>query len=235
MMQNHSDTSDRHAAAFSDGRTPDNNLTPPPASTADSDRAPATAAESTGGTDRENTDLSGTPGTAVSGGAAPGTDARAPENDSAPLSGGVTETAEAGTGVWQTGEEISAAAGAETAAENGEGAETPAVDYADVAARDLEVLRRTFPACAEMDSLCRLENPLRYAQLRDLGLSPEEAYLATAHAHTHPDNRSHLTSSVPRAAAGGIGMTAAQLSAARELFEGLSDAELTRLYRRAMS
>lgn len=232
MMQNHSDTSGAFAAAFSDGRTPDSNMTPPPAHPADSDRTPATAAESTGGIDREDPGLSGT---AVSGGAAPGADVRAPENDSAPLSGGVTETAGTGTAVWQTGEEISAAAGAETAAENGEGAEAPPVDYADVAARDLEVLRRTFPACAEMDSLCRLENPLRYAQLRDLGLSPEEAYLATAHAHTHPDNRSHLTSSVPRAAAGGIGMTAAQLSAARELFEGLSDAELTRLYRRAMS
>ena len=226
MMQNHSDTSGAYAAAFSDGRTPDNNITPP-APTAGSDRTPATAAESTGGIGREDPGLSG--------GAAPGADVRAPDTGSAPLSGGVTETAETGTAVWHTGEEISAAAGAETAAENGEGAEAPAVDYADVAARDLEVLRRTFPACAEMDSLCRLENPLRYAQLRDLGLSPEEAYLATAHAHTHPDNRSHLTSSVPRAAAGGIGMTAAQLSAARELFEGLSDAELTRLYRRAMS
>jgi len=144
-----------------------------------------------------------------------------------PESGG-----DASAPVRQTGEKVGAAP--ETAAAEKEEA-PPAVDYAGVAAKDLETLRRTFPECAEMDSLCQLGNPLRYAQLRDLGLSPEEAYLATARPHTHPDNRSHLTSSVPRAAAGGIGMTAAQLSAARELFEGLSDAELTRLYRRALS
>ena len=123
----------------------------------------------------------------------------------------------------------------ETGDDKDKTAKPPAVDYAEVAAGDLEILRRTFPACAEMEDLCRLENPLRYAQLRDLGLTPEEAYLATTRRHVRPDNRSHLASSVPRAVSGGAGMTAAQLSAARELFEGLSDAELTRLYRRAVT
>lgn len=48
-----------------------------------------------------------------------------------------------------------------------------------------------------------------------------------------PDTRSHLTSSVPRtASAPRGGMSAAELHMARELFSGLSDAQIHRLYKK---
>ena len=111
-------------------------------------------------------------------------------------------------------------------------AEAPRTDYADLAAQDMAALRRAFPECMDMEGLWQLERPLRYAELRDMGLSPEEAYLATTHRHPAYDNRRHLQSSVPRAAAGPAGMSASEMAAARELFEGLTDAELSALYRR---
>ncbi len=111
-------------------------------------------------------------------------------------------------------------------------AEAPQTDYADLAAQDMAALRRAFPECTDMEGLWQLERPLRYAELRDMGLSPEEAYLATTHRHPSYDNRRHLQSSVPRAAAGPTGMSASEMAAARELFEGLTDAELSALYRR---
>lgn len=111
-------------------------------------------------------------------------------------------------------------------------AEAPQTDYADLAAQDMAALRRAFPECMDMEGLWQLERPLRYAELRDMGLSPEEAYLATTHRHPAYDNRRHLQSSVPRAAAGPAGMSASEMAAARELFEGLTDAELSALYRR---
>ena len=74
----------------------------------------------------------------------------------------------------------------------------------------------------------------RYAELIALGLSAREAYLATAKVRTvKSDNRSHLSSAVPRGAKSPIGkMSASELRAARELFAGASDQEIIRLYKR---
>ncbi|HBJ18271.1 MAG TPA: hypothetical protein DDY70_00785, partial [Clostridiales bacterium] len=75
----------------------------------------------------------------------------------------------------------------------------------------------------------------RYGALRDLGLSAKEAYLATTTPRRMPrgDNRAHLHSAVPKAVqATGDGMSEGELSAARELFFGLGDAELHRLYQK---
>ena len=86
-----------------------------------------------------------------------------------------------------------------------------------------------------MTHISQVQNPLRYAQLRDLGLSPEEAYLATNYARLSAyqrDNRSHLFSAIPKAAKG-ESMSAEALAEARELFGELSDGELISLYRRA--
>lgn len=48
-----------------------------------------------------------------------------------------------------------------------------------------------------------------------------------------PDTRAHLTSSVPRTAASPKQlMTPAELREARELFSGLSDSEINRLYKK---
>lgn len=111
----------------------------------------------------------------------------------------------------------------------------PAVDYAALAAEDLLALRREFPELSALSDLTELENPARYGALRDLGLSAKEAYLATTTPRRIPrgDNRAHLHSAVPKAVqAVGDGMSEGELSAARELFFGLGDAELHRLYQK---
>ena len=53
-------------------------------------------------------------------------------------------------------------------------------DYAAVAREDLRALKAEFPELAAIGSITELNAPLRYAELRDLGASPREAYLATA-------------------------------------------------------
>ena len=59
---------------------------------------------------------------------------------------------------------------------------------------DIRTLREGFPELSELESITQLKNPTRYAALRDLGLSAEEAYLATSPRPRQPDNRAHLTS-----------------------------------------
>ena len=119
--------------------------------------------------------------------------------------------------------------------EEGASEEFPPLDYEKMAEEDLKTLKAKFPPCRQMTHIGELQNPLRYAALRDLGLSPEEAYLATNYprlAAFTKDNRGHLSSAVPKGAAGD-GMSAADLSMARDLFGDLSDSELVSLYRRA--
>ncbi len=97
---------------------------------------------------------------------------------------------------------------------------------------DLEALKTNFDELGDIESITQLPNPTRYAALRDLGLSPDEAYLATRRV-TKPNTKSHLTSSVPRAASSPYGaMTRQQLAEAREIFGNLSDTEIQRLYKR---
>lgn len=105
-------------------------------------------------------------------------------------------------------------------------------DYAALAEEDLCALKNEFPELISLNDISELENPLRYAALRDLGLSPAEAYLATARKR-RADNRSHLNSSVPRASSFmGATISERELSAARELFPEMSDGEIRKLYRR---
>ena len=120
--------------------------------------------------------------------------------------------------------------------ESEEESESEGVDYGALAKADLAQLRAQFPQLSRLSHLSELDNPRRYAELRDAGLSPKEALLATDDSRLRQrryDNRAHLHSAVPKGANGGVSMTAAELSAARDLFEGLSDAELAALYRRA--
>ena len=110
------------------------------------------------------------------------------------------------------------------------------IDYVALAEADLAQLRAQFPQLDRLSHLSELDNPRRYAELREAGLSPKEALLATDDSRLRQrryDNRAHLHSAVPKGACGGVSMTSAELSAARNLFEGLSDAELAALYRRA--
>jgi len=119
------------------------------------------------------------------------------------------------------------------AGEEGTSEENAAVDYGLIEKQDLEELHALFPHLRDKTSIMELDNPLRYAALRDLGLSAKEAYLATSEPIRKYDNRSHLTSSVPRSAAAPSGtLTRGELEAARELFSGLSDREIQKLYKK---
>ena len=105
-------------------------------------------------------------------------------------------------------------------------------DYSEIANCDLEELKREFRELSSLTDITELKNPLRYAALRDLGLTPAEAYLAT-NKRDREDNRSHLTSRVPRRAASESRfMTDGELRLCRELFEDLSDSEIRKLYKK---
>ncbi len=104
--------------------------------------------------------------------------------------------------------------------------------YERLEKEDLLIIHRHFPESAGITSVTQLDNPLRYAALRDMGLTPREAYLATQSRRGGYDNRNHLRGSVPSAAGAASGaMSQTELNAARELFAGLSDRELQRLYK----
>ena len=107
-------------------------------------------------------------------------------------------------------------------------------DYEALIARDLEILRASIPELENIKDISELENPVRYGALRDLGLSPEEAWRATSvNARRHTDNRAHLRSSAPKAVhADTLDMSYRELQAARELFSGIPDAEIQRLYKK---
>lgn len=110
--------------------------------------------------------------------------------------------------------------------------EEEAVDYEALIASDLETLREEFPELRGIKDITDLANPLRYAALRDLGLTAEEAYLATTKRRAQ-DTRAHLRSAHGRNAATSLGMMSQnELSAARDLFPGLSDSEIQRLYKK---
>ena len=101
-------------------------------------------------------------------------------------------------------------------------------------ATDLEELSLICPGITDenADEYCNLE---RYRELRALGLSGEEAYAATARKRPQADSRSHLSSLVGRgSSAPRGGMSEAELRTARDIFCGMSDAEIRRLYKRVI-
>ena len=117
---------------------------------------------------------------------------------------------------------------------------SPAVDYAAMAAEDLSHLQELFPSMRPYTHLSQIPNAMRYATLRDAGLTVEEAFWAACHhvmekAPTY-DNRSHLRSSVPRGAAGNPSMmTASEMAMAKELFGDLTESEIQTLYHKCRS
>ncbi len=115
------------------------------------------------------------------------------------------------------------------------GAQNPDEDYEALIEEDLEILRNSIPELEGIRDISELENPVRYGALRDLGLTPEEAYRATTGAKKREryDNRAHLRSSAPRAIhTKSSDMSYRELMAAREIFTGVSDAEIQRLYKK---
>ncbi len=118
-------------------------------------------------------------------------------------------------------------------------AEAETIDYDRLAEEDLAKIKKLVPALSGITHIGELPGANRYAELRDLGLGVEEAFWAACRGvvgtgrTVHYDNRSHLHSAVPRGVAGNPAvMSAAEMSAARDLFDDLSDAEIQKLYAR---
>ena len=104
-------------------------------------------------------------------------------------------------------------------------------DYESLAEDDLAAIRREFREARELSSLTELDDPVRFAELRELGLTPKEAYLATRKPK-RADNRSHLSGAAPRGAGSPrTAMTQGELLRAREIFSGMSDREIQSLYK----
>lgn len=104
--------------------------------------------------------------------------------------------------------------------------------YEELLQSDMNELSEEFSANDKI-KITDLKNPLRYGALRDLGLTPKEAYLASGGRKERADNRSHLSSSVPRkTAAPFYEIPRSELDAAREIFTGMSDSEIRNLYRK---
>ena len=116
--------------------------------------------------------------------------------------------------------------------------ETLEARFAETEREDLAALAAAIPELGSLTSLSALSSPVRYGELRELGLSPLEAYLASEgrRALGRPqDSRAHLVSSIGRTASTGSRIGSAELSAARELFPSLSDGEIETLWRRVES
>lgn len=122
--------------------------------------------------------------------------------------------------------------GTDTDGEYADGADRQDVDYEALIAEDVTALRAEFPELRGIKDITDINNPLRYAALRDLGLTPAEAYMATAKRRTQ-DTRAHLKSAHGKSASTALGMMSQkELAAARELFPGMSDADLQHLYKK---
>lgn len=115
--------------------------------------------------------------------------------------------------------------------------------FAQLKAADLSELKKAFPHLSEVNDLEKINNFLEFAQLRDKGLTPKQAYLAANpdeaysraesynKAKARNDSKAHLRSAVPVSAKdNSIRMSKAQLAEWRELFPNLGDKEIARLY-----
>ena len=104
--------------------------------------------------------------------------------------------------------------------------------YSQLAKADLTALRTSFRELRSLGDISELENPVKFARLRDEGLSAVEAYLECRKIKKTYDNRSHLHSSLPLSRTRDEGsMSKDELIAARELFPDISDAEIQKLYK----
>jgi hypothetical protein len=111
-------------------------------------------------------------------------------------------------------------------------------DFRAMAEEDLRELKSMVPSLRGLRHLGEMPGALRYAELRELGLSVREAYLAACGRlgdGTRPtsDNRRHLHSTVPKGvSSAGSTMSVGEMEEARRLFSGLPEREILALYRR---
>lgn len=112
-------------------------------------------------------------------------------------------------------------------------------------ANDLAAVHASYPETRKYDSVEKFPNFKRFAELRDLGATPEEAYNASHPAQVREnassaarqqslnDTKKHLKSTVPKGSKGeSVSMTRKELAEWRELFPDKSDKEILGLYRR---
>ena len=128
------------------------------------------------------------------------------------------------------GEEVPCFSVDESASEDANiaASEEPETDATDVLAELCDGYPELTPDNAA--ALCNLD---RYRELRALGLTVDEAYRATSKKKASPDSRAHLSVSVGGGGApSSHGISEPELRSAREIFSGMSDAEIRRLYKR---
>ena len=98
---------------------------------------------------------------------------------------------------------------------------------------DLDELKREFPELVATESLSDIEGAVRYGALRDLGLTPSEAYRATRKSAPRANTRAHLSPAVPRMAASpSTGISREELRVMRDVFGDISDSDIRRLYKK---
>ena len=164
-------------------------------------------------------------------------EAHTPENSETSLPPADGAAAKEGTPAPGTEEAQAPADTKEKEGGEGQAANADTPDYADMEREDLAALAAAYPALGSLASLGELDDPARYGELRELGLSPKEAFLAVGGGRLLTrrvqDTRAHLATAVGRAAATSCGrLSAGELAAARDLFPALSDGEIDALYRR---
>ncbi len=134
------------------------------------------------------------------------------------------------------GEERAEEGGEETGGDDGQ------PDFAAMAAADAAEIAKAYPALG-IKSLAELKNLKRFGELREMGMTAVEAFLATnadrltANAEQVGANKAtgkaHLQSVAKKAGARATSqMTKAERDTARELFGDLSDEELEGLFKK---
>ena len=116
--------------------------------------------------------------------------------------------------------------------EGGEGEESSMPPTGAVSEFNAEELALICPGISDenAEEYCNTE---RYLELKALGLTSEEAFAATAKRRVSHDSRSHLSSSIGRSGTGSFQrMPEHELRSAREIFSGMNDAEIRRLYKK---
>lgn len=125
----------------------------------------------------------------------------------------------------------------------GEGEEDAPDANALKAAADVADINKAFPGLG-IKTLAGLKNLKRYGELRDMGISPVEAFCATNAEMLQKSaeqigagkatGKAHLQSVAKKTGARAASqMTNAERRAAREMFDEMSDADLEKLYARA--
>lgn len=112
---------------------------------------------------------------------------------------------------------------------------------------DLEELQRFYPETKKLTSITQVQNFAEFGKLRDMGLTPKQAY-AAANADGVRDSvaaavkqqslnetKKHLQSAVPKKAKGdSITITKSELAQWRDLFPDKSDKEILALYKSSL-